>query len=367
MSSAAKRSSTSPSPKRQKKSKCCADFNVQTMLEKKLLPLVPANTNDDYWDDICVSCYITHRQREAKEGDDVVACSFCSWVFHNTKECLGANFPLSKNEAEWKGEKEWACFRCFALARAFDKILDGKVIPASKFLFCIISKGRAKNVEEMHELFKGTGLLPTWIVGEGETAAYKAQGAVTVVEGGGLCASRNKALDLAAKNKQYCVEMSDDIDRLWYSLDDKDFGHYDFDEKKDFSNYKNKSDWQCTLQDANAASHAATKLDLTPLEAAQLTAGVMAKNKAYLGGLHSTENEGWGHQKKPVTPRHFVIGDFLVIDAPNTPVRFDETMTLKEDYDYCTQVSDRAVVLRAATIEPEYPTCVSNNIRSAIR
>ena len=71
---------------------------------------------------------------------------------------------------------------------------------------------------------------------------------------------------------------------------------------------------------------------------------------------------GWpegGHQKKPVTPRHFVIGDFLVIDAPNTPVRFDETMTLKEDYDYCTQVSDRAVVLRAATIEPEYPTCVS--------
>ena len=51
---------------------------------------------------------------------------------------------------------------------------------ASRFLFCIISKGRAKNVGEMHELFKGTNLLPTWIVGEGETAAYMAEGAVAV-------------------------------------------------------------------------------------------------------------------------------------------------------------------------------------------
>jgi hypothetical protein len=66
--------------------------------------------------------------------------------------------------------------------------------------------------------------------------------------------------------------------------------------------------------------------------------------------LSSSFPQGWGHQKKPVTPRHFVIGDFLVIDAPNTPVRFDETMTLKEDYDYCTQVRGMGCKLQLCTV-----------------
>jgi hypothetical protein len=310
MSSPTKRTASSPSsPKKKKKSKCCTDFSVQRMLEKSLIPLVPASAKDDYWDEICVSCFIAGRQREAIDGDDVVTCSFCSWVFHNTKECLEDHYPLSKHEVEWKGQKEWACRRCFQLARAFDRILDGKVIPASKFLFCMISKGRAKNVPEMHELFKGTGVLPTWIVGEGEKEEYKKHGAVSVVEGGGLCKSRNKAIELAAENNQYCVEMSDDVDRLWYSLDEKDFDYYQFDDEKDFSNYRNKSDWKCNLQEANARAAIATKLDLTPLEAAQITAGVMKKNKAYLGGLHSTENEVHRtclHRTTPrmLTPHH---------------------------------------------------------------
>ena len=101
--------------------------------------------------------------------------SFCSWVYHNKKECLGeGHYPLAKHEVLWQGETEWACHRCFHLGRLFDTVLKGSVLPASRFLFCIISKGRAKNVGEMHELFKGTNLLPTWIVGEGETAAVGA-------------------------------------------------------------------------------------------------------------------------------------------------------------------------------------------------
>ena len=46
--------------------------------------------------------------------------------------------------------------------------------------FFVISKGRPRNVAPMHALFTGTGVTPTWIVGEGETAAYRAAGAKKV-------------------------------------------------------------------------------------------------------------------------------------------------------------------------------------------
>ena len=55
-------------------------------------------------------------------------------------------------------------------------------------------------------------MLPTWIVGRGETDLYKEKGAKHVVEGGGLCASRNKAIEIAKSNKRVCVEMSDDLE-----------------------------------------------------------------------------------------------------------------------------------------------------------
>merc|ERR1712032_730988 len=48
----------------------------------------------------------------------------------------------------------------------------------------------------------------------------------------------------------------------------------------------------------------------------------------------------------PVYSRHhFIIGDFLVVD--NSPVRFDESLTLKEDYDFtCAHIQRHGSVLR---------------------
>ena len=45
-------------------------------------------------------------------------------------------------------------------------------------------------------LFKGTGVVPTFIIGKGETEAYTKNGATKCIEGGGLCASRNAAIEL---------------------------------------------------------------------------------------------------------------------------------------------------------------------------
>merc|ERR1719321_18655 len=43
--------------------------------------------------------------------------------------------------------------------------------------------------------------------------------------------------------------------------------------------------------------------------------------------------------------QHFVLGDFFVADK--SPCRFDESMTLKEDYDFtCSHISKHGSVLR---------------------
>lgn len=43
--------------------------------------------------------------------------------------------------------------------------------------------------------------------------------------------------------------------------------------------------------------------------------------------------------------KHFILGDFFVAD--HSPVRFDEDMTLKEDYDFtCQHIAKHGAVLR---------------------
>jgi hypothetical protein len=94
----------------------------------------------------------------------------------------------------------------------------GSVQPKSgaQFLFCIISKGRPANVAKMQTLFEGTGIYPTWVVGAGEEEAYTKGGAKSVVEGGKLCASRNKAITLALAAGKWCVQLSDDLSSVKY-------------------------------------------------------------------------------------------------------------------------------------------------------
>ena len=72
------------------------------------------------------------------------------------------------------------------------------VPPVENMLFCIVSKGRPHAVSDMAKLFDGTGVEPTWLVGdEAEVKQYAAAGASHVAVGGLLCATRNAALDRA--------------------------------------------------------------------------------------------------------------------------------------------------------------------------
>ena len=112
----------------------------------------------------------------------------------------------SSSAPEWQDPKD-------------DKILTKllpSVLPASSFCFCVISKNRPENVAIVNELLgedKKDKEDVVWIVGEGaaERDAYRAHGAENVISGGGLCKSRNAALDYAKQRRKYCVQLSDDI------------------------------------------------------------------------------------------------------------------------------------------------------------
>ena len=102
-----------------------------------------------------------------------------------------------------------------------------EALDSSAFDFSIISKGRPDNVPIMQALFKGTGVVPRWIVGDGEVHAwfghnnlamhaltslfgvqagtYAKAGASIVTEGGKLVPSRNLGLDLAARSNKLAV------------------------------------------------------------------------------------------------------------------------------------------------------------------
>ena len=76
-------------------------------------------------------------------------------------------------------------------------------------------EGRAANVPLVLEMFAECGVSPTFIVPEGEVAAYKAAHpkdpkgrAPLVVAGGALCASRNRAIQLAGEAGKLCCQMS---------------------------------------------------------------------------------------------------------------------------------------------------------------
>jgi hypothetical protein len=75
-------------------------------------------------------------------------------------------------------------------------------------------QGRADNVKPCLALFKEAGVTPWFVVGAGEKKAYTAKGATKVVEGGRLCASRNKAIELAREEGKLCLECSDDLQRV---------------------------------------------------------------------------------------------------------------------------------------------------------
>lgn len=158
----------------------------------------------------------------------------------------------------------------------------------------IISTNRARNVPRMEQL--ADGCHPTWYVGEGETGAYKYVGAQRVVESGGLCRSRNRALDDA--DGQVCLQLSDDLRKLAW---------------------------------------AETKTETRPMklaEAAGRMIEAMGMVSAQLSGVAPTPNPFFSSPR--IHQAAFVVGDMIAV-AAGCSLRFDEQFTLKEDYDYTLQ------------------------------
>ncbi len=205
-------------------------------------------------------------------------------------------------------------------AAAVEKVLsDLGARPASDFTVCIISKGRSANVKKMRAAC-GKDVEPTFVVAAGEEEAYRAAGAVKVVEGGKLCASRNKCIALAAEEGKTCLEMSDDL--------------------KDIKILHQAEGVWKKPEDLSAANKMAkedvTILNVSAVDAARYLDVYMRRENTKLGGAFPTPNEGQAMMPPPTSQDLFVVGDFLVVDPEGAP-RFDELMTLKEDYDLTAQ------------------------------
>lgn len=211
------------------------------------------------------------------------------------------------------------------------------ILDKSNFHFGVVSARRAKSDQgiynimtvEMH--FRIAGVQPTWYVDAASVEDYKALG-LTAVVGGKLTSARNMALDHAQISGCVCVQVSDDIAKWHYY----DVAKQDLRGEKSFTK-------------ANAMLAGTREHIITPLAAAQFMLAKMRaspeEQKPKLAGVFPTNNASMTLGLEEFSKHHFILGDFFVAD--NSPVRFDETMTLKEDYDYtCSHIYKHGSVLR---------------------
>jgi len=154
------------------------------------------------------------------------------------------------------------------------------------------------------------------------------------VVGAKLTAARNMALKDATRLKKACVQVSDDVSRWEYRHGPRAT------EKGDDA--------------SNAAYAAATRFIISPVAAARFMLAKLRSAAAdagwsgrspQLAGVYPLAScaRAFGHNE--VGTHHFILGDFFVVDR--SPVRFDEEMTLKEDYDFtCSHIAKHGSVLR---------------------
>merc|ERR1712217_443506 len=98
---------------------------------------------------------------------------------------------------------------------------------------------------------------------------------------------------------------------------------------------------------ANQTLAGTTKFLVTPLAAAQWMLAKMRSSplKPKLAGVLPTGNAAMTMGSNEYGTQNFVLGDFFGADM--SPCRFDESMTLKEDYDCtCSHIQKHGSVLR---------------------
>lgn len=217
------------------------------------------------------------------------------------------------------------------LSSAERKCLVGK----DKFHFAVVSARRATSVSGITDIFTvqtqllNAGVTPTWYVDEASLKDYQKLGLKAVV-GGKLTAARNKALRDANRAGKVCVQVSDDIS-AWEYRDGKAAKVREFDA-------------------LNKAWTSAKRIIISPLAAAKFILAKMrgadGAKKPKLGGVYMLGSCSRTMCGDMFQREHFIIGDFFVVDRGST-VRFDEEMTLKEDYDFaCSHINKHGSVMR---------------------
>lgn len=138
----------------------------------------------------------------------------------------------------------------------------------------------------------------TWYVGMGEGNLYLG-GRGSVIESGGLCESRNRALMDASVLGIPCVQLSDDLKKIEYL--------FEFEGKVEAK--------EITFEEA--------------------VGKMMEVDKIFrMIGVAPTGNPFFW-DKKEYTTNKFIVGDFILVRPCG--LFFDENLKLKEDYDYTLQ------------------------------
>merc|ERR1712048_1323815 len=142
-------------------------------------------------------------------------------------------------------------------------------------------------------------------------------------------AARNLALQDARKAHKVCVQVSDDISAWEYR--------------------HGKRATERTDDAANKACAAAQRFILSPVAAARFILAKMraapGEKKPQLGGVYMLGSCSRTFAGEEFVRQHFILGDFFVVDK--STVKFDESMTLKEDYDFtCSHIKAHGSVMR---------------------
>ena len=170
------------------------------------------------------------------------------------------------------------------------------------FWFAVISHQRPNNVGRTTKRIGPA----TWYVGDDsrEVWAYQYTGAASVIPAGKLCRARNMALEDAFNQDLTCVQVSDDMAR-------------------------------CCYLETTADGKKLKRPLISFAEALDIVYQQLQQSSYYLGGGAPNDFIAWNYYKNPVVNNGFILGDFVVV-KPN-PLRFDEALLLKEDYDYTAQ------------------------------
>lgn len=210
--------------------------------------------------------------------------------------------------------------------------------PVKSFHFCVVSARRAKSIEGIRDIFavqtqlKEAGVEPTWYVDADSLKDYRDLGLKAVV-GGKLTPARNKALHDARRLGKVCVQLSDDISAWEYR-----YGKTAAVRDDDAMNKAHKAARRLIISPVAAARFILAKMRSSPLE-----------RKPKLGGVYmlgSCSRVFYGDNA--FQTKNFILGDFFVADV-GSKVDFDNSMTLKEDYDFtCQHIRTHGSVLRCS-------------------